>query len=229
MKPEKMIRSIVWWMFVGVIVLFIFVWFLSGGPRAVFEKTSSWLDFGTAVENKQSDTVAGGVFSIFTQRSSGEWFQLPWQPQLPQGVIVADPDSYLSSDDRESYVPEVPAARIERLIYDSNPDREFIEFSFTRSTNLSGMKVQSAAGASFPFPLAISDIHHLGSQAQEMVVVQPGETVLLITGAPPGGSSYYENGVWHLFIGSPTPLWTHDHDTISLIDASGRIVDSFTY
>jgi len=34
---------------------------------------------------------------------------------------------------------------------------------------------------------------------------------------------------WRVYLGQGSELWANDHDTITLMDPSGKEVDSFTY
>jgi hypothetical protein len=235
MKPEKMIRSILWWMFLGVILLFILVWVLSGGPQQVWGRAGDWSKLYSRTNATQTENAPGGIWNMFTGPDSGQMFKLPWQPALPQGTINANPDEYFAADDKAPITePNTPAThttalQIEQVSPNENPSLEYIQFSALDTATLDGWTLQNSQGLQLPFPLATGNNSGDTIPFQEVVSVNAGDRILLITGAPPTGTSFKEGGTWNLFVGSPSPLWGVLHDTIQLLDTNGVVVDTFTY
>ncbi len=234
MKPEKMVRSIIRWMFIGLIALFIGVWFLSGGPRQVWTKATELSGIYSATNTTQVDASGGGgIWNMFSNPATGEWFKLPWQPALPQGTIAADPDAYFSEEDADTALYDTPL-RIERVIASDSYSNEYVEFLAYEPVDLTGWSLRTSSGSRFPFPL-VSFSQPTTPPAQEIpqpledLHLSAGESILLFPGQSPHGHSRKEGSVWFLYIGSLSSLWNSQHDTLELLNEYGEVVDSYTY
>lgn len=238
MKPEKMIRTILWWMFLGTIFLFIIIWLFSGGPRQVWEKASEIAGTYAHVKDEATQESVGGVLGILTSPNPNFLFTLPWQPaQLPQGPITTDPEVFFAQDSgseaparAEPELPTNPQVRIAYISPDESPTREYIELTASSDISLKGMTLTTASGRRISLPQATPHTPYENElNIQQDVTMSPGENAIIITGASPVGTSYKEGSTWYLFLGSPTALWDFTHETVELKDGHNALVDRYSY
>ena len=234
MKPEKMIRSILWWMFLGTILLFIFVWVLSGGPRQVWTKATEIAEFYMHTKESLPDASSGaGVLGILIQPQSAPWFKLPWQPQLPQGTIPTMADEYAVQTNTtivsRDELPLNPEVRIKYVSPADTTEGEYVELQAEKQISLDKWTLRSSTGIVLPIPYAVENYTPDALNVQRPVTLTPGENVIIASGNSPVGTSFKEYSTWRLYMDSPRTLWRIDHDTIELRDARGALVDSYTY
>jgi hypothetical protein len=127
----------------------------------------------------------------------------------------------------------------------------------TAPINVTGWQIRSiVTGAGATIPNGISGLA-LGQVTLSPIMLQPNSTATLFTTASPVNVSYEENSCstylatqanysacyaaksgtagfltnkWQIYLNHPqSRLWKNSGDTIELLDASGRVVDSFSY
>ena len=198
-----MLRNIILALFAFIVLGFIFVWIISGGPRKVFNSVQSLSLSGT---------------------SSGE-FSLPWQPSNLFPAINED-DLFDESD--YSYGADTELSDIEReyqelarqtgelttfgdpsplfgdvkiVPYDSYPQGgkdEYIRvqarYENTAPISLSGWSLQSAiSGTRVFFPPAAPQFVMGAVNNQRPISLNPGATLIVVTAPSPVGISFREN------------------------------------
>ncbi|NBV76923.1 hypothetical protein EBR66_02060 [bacterium] len=208
MKPEKMIRKILWWMLWGVLILFGVVWLVGGGITQVRGKAADWKRiFGTPLPaaSTTNDGSPGGIIGMFSNPEAGTWFQLPWQPQLPSGPIATTSDDIitetsptleeqLSEEVKTFGAPTRRVARIMQVIPSDNTKREYVMLQAVEPVSLSGWSLQSVStGARYVLPRATNELRFGTVNQPAPIALEPSGTVMVVTGVAPFGISYRTN------------------------------------
>lgn len=217
MKPEKMIRTILKWMFFILIFLFILVWLIGGGIAQVTGKASTVGNFFDRFTHR-SDSASGapgGVFgALLGINKDGESpyiFKLPWQPDLITGpdisgladTNIGGASAYVSTSDAATFGNPSSHAGSVHISFQpgsvtDDTAHEYLELEAADGNDgaisLEGWSLQSTvtgARAYLPPAAAVFRLGELNTVGP--ILLAPGAAALVVTGASPVGASLREN------------------------------------
>ena len=199
-----MIRTVIKWVLIAAVVLLVLLWLWAGGFTSV-------RNFVRTIPNP-IDIIWGNATSTYQ-------INLPWQSAIPQGPDISGltdegdaqldqmPDEQSSTSQggvngaQQSYGTPSPYRGMVSLSQanatESGTAHEYIELEARAGTSavpLTGWSLQSmVSGIRVPIPPAAAPFI-IGTVNQlSPVVLAPGQTALVVTGASPVGVSFREN------------------------------------
>lgn len=199
-----MIRRILWRVVIGIFILLLLLWLISGGFSAV---------------GKTARTLVNPVSFIVNGSTSGSAIRLPWQIDAPLG---ADLSGSTSASSNEGQTPEEYAQAYRDLskraveaqtfgdpssyagkvslrggeTSERDPSREYIEIEVSGSSpvNITSWSLQSAVSGERLFIPPVANPFILGSvNTLEPAYLAPGDTAIVVSGPSPVGVSFHEN------------------------------------
>jgi hypothetical protein len=193
------------WMFYifGLIFLFI-LWFYAGGPNNPFSFSGPYITPITDVDSTQVGYDDPGA-SFFSKPSSANQ-PLPDPARSPYAGTV----EFVGSD------PEDGDAGSEYMMIRSNTNDD---------VTITGWQLVSArTGEQYVIPEG-SRRNHDGD-----IRISDGETAVIITSTS-GRSDLkgYFPDSWYAYLGERSDIWDDHNDTITLLDANGKVVDQYKY
>jgi hypothetical protein len=217
MKPEKMIRTILKWMFFILIFLFILVWLIGGGISQVTGRAStvgSFFDRFTHLSDSSSGApggVFGALLGINKDGESPYIFKLPWQPDLITGPDIsglANTDAgstgtntawndaatfgNASSHSGSVHISFQPGSIA------GDAAHEYIELDAPDtnqgSVSLEGWSLQSTATGVRAYLPPAATLFRMGElNTMGPILLAPGAAAFVVTGTSPVGASLREN------------------------------------
>lgn len=181
---------------------------------------------------------------------------LPGQPAIPQGPDISNlTDQYSDYDASDSQTPS-PQEQLARQQAQYNALRAQAEAS-NRAVNQS--PYASMVNLSTGTASDSSQIEYLTLDANQQIpvggwvltstksgvratipayskgpqgslvptVMRSGDTAIVVSATSPAASAV--SASWHVYLNVGKNIWDDSHDTIQLLDASGRIVDTVSY
>jgi hypothetical protein len=180
------------WFFIGVFAFIFIVWVATGGPAhpisfaGPFLSEPSPLGSGTYIGLPRAPFSIGAsdveLVNPDTGGGSGGLGSL-------QGVDFGTASAYRSEITLSHYVSSAGA---------HDPEDEYLKLSLSRSApaplDISGWKLESAASGNAAMIPEGTEVPTSGTvEALQPVVLQPGDTVIIDSGASPIGGSFREN------------------------------------
>lgn len=198
-------------LFIGILVFFFVLWFYSGGPNNPISFAGPYI---TPVTDVGVDSVGYDDGTSFWTRWGGD----------------NSANSHDSFDSARSplygkvYIAGgTPQSR--------NEDEEYliIRSSAGVDVTISSWQLVSAANDTH---LRIPEGQHGSSRNPRAIVLSPGEKALIVTGERDDRSDdlrdWYSDE-WFAYLERNDNLWPESDDTITLLDASGQVVDQYQY
>jgi hypothetical protein len=252
-------------LFFSLIILFFFVvWLAGGGPHRPISFAGPFITPITNTGETQNaygpgleGTLSAGGVSVGTHA--------PAAAAPAHTANGTSAPSAVSTNTGSDDIPNTSAyagvVSLEHFVSmgGANPQNEYVTLTVsaadTGSVMVTGWKLVSIkTGTQVTLPDG-STMLTLGSVSVSPIILQPGNTVTIITGYSPVNISYEENtctnllsnysnyshcfaehasdknfltGNWQLYLNQPHTLWQKS-DTIELVDQNGKVVDSFSY
>ncbi len=189
-----MVRRILKYIIIAVIVFLVLLWFLGGGVDKIIKATSSFHFFTFSDLLLSSSTLSN--------------FQLPWQPPVPelninpvampgdQGAPASAPIHGSSYANASPYEGEVDI--VEGAARTQTTSGQYIELradpTLQSPINISGWSLESTlSGVRTYIPQASGQFFQNRINAVSDVLLPPGGSVIVVTGASPIGVSFREN------------------------------------
>lgn len=194
-----MIRTILWWILWGFILILVLLWLVSGGPRKVITAAS------------QLKNPLGG--------SGTTTFELPWQITMPRGpditpLVQSYDAQYGGSVQSDQTLPDQTSAPSENPdlgqpspyagrvrisidgVRESSPGSEYLTLSNDGlgQLDINGWSLQSAlTGVRAYIPRGASFFKLGAINQQADIVLRSGGNAIVTTGYSPVGTSFLEN------------------------------------
>lgn len=197
-------------LFLGTILLFIFVlWVYSGGPQHPIAFTGPYL---TPITDVGQESQGYGP-------SANQY--------LNSGSTISRPGSgngQIANSARSPYAGKV-------YIEGGNPRAtsardEFIVLGASDDVTLTGWRLVSAENGS---SARIPEGSRGDSTSKRDISLEAGDEAFIETGSRRSGNDVSSSrSVWHAYLGKSSDLWERS-DTITLLDANGKVVDQYRY
>jgi hypothetical protein len=238
-----MIRTILTYLITGMLIVLLGMWLWSGG----------WTLIKNAVQH-----VPNPLDIIWGTSTSTYAITLPGAVPIPQGPDIShltDPysDSGNQSDSDSMLSAQEQLARYQAQYNSLRAQAQISQSVSNRSPYAGAISLSAATAADALQPEYITlDANqqvpvggwsllstHTGVRATipaqakgpggavQPIVLRAGDTALVISASSPTASGL--SASWHIYLSAGNNLWSNSHDTIELLDASGRIVDTISY
>ena len=234
-----MIRKILIYVIAGMIIVLLSMWLWTGG----------WALIKQAVRG-----VPNPIDIIWGNSSSTYAIVLPGQPPMPRGVDISDlAGSYADTNTADAPSAEEQAAQ-QQAQYNAQLAQQQAAAHAATQSPYAGIVALSSGTASDK-----TQTEYLTLDANEQIpvggwtlmstitgqratipaygkgpqgllvpaVMRSGDTAIVVSGTSPAASAV--SASWHIYLNVGSNIWNDTHDTIQLLDASGRIVDTLSY
>lgn len=205
------------WLIIAIFVFAFVLWVSTGGPTRPISFSGPFITPITDVGDVQEGY--GGSNEWYVDDSNASFWSTRTIFGRFEGVL---------DDDGDIGASQKTTSRVSIVGGDSNPTasdvrRERIILRARGGTaNISGWRLvstRSEASATIP-----------RSDEGDDIVLSSGEEAVITTGASSKiDAAGRVNGTWRIYLGRDDDLWRNRSDTIELIDASGRVVDTYSY
>ncbi|MDB5237982.1 MAG: hypothetical protein JWM46_252 [Candidatus Kaiserbacteria bacterium] len=235
-----MIKTILTYVIAGMIIVLVCMWLWTGG----------WALIKQSVRN-----MPNPIDIIWGNSSSTYAIVLPGQPPIPQGPDISNlTDQYadsgtsntqdISPEERQAqqqaqnnairaqaqaaqHVNDSPYAGVVSLSSGTASDKtqtEYLTLDANQQIPVGGWSlVSTMTGMRATIPA-----YSKGPQGSLVpTVMRSGDTAIVVSATSPAASAI--SASWHVYLNAGTNIWSDSHDTIQLLDASGRIVDTISY
>jgi hypothetical protein len=193
-------------LFLGALVLIFMLWVYSGGPNNPISFSGPFITPVTDVNDTQVGYDDPDAYSWTGPR----WGSANYSNTKPDEAIDAAYSPYSGKVDIVRGTPESKNAATEYFIIRStNPN----------TITLDDWQLVSAK---------TGEQVRLGSK--RVVRLSKGERIVVVSGTSGKGDivGIYDNDT-KLYLGERSDIWSDSSDTVTLIDASGKVVDQYTY
>lgn len=232
--------------FLGVIAFFFILWLYTGGPTRPISYAGAYI---TPITGLGQTQVGYGpqiqIKGIFNRGNVTIGSASSTAPQTQND----SPYSSLVALARATGTASAPSGYLQILV-SSNAGKD---------VDITGWKIQSSAtGASATIPTGALLLRTDAKNTQQEILLRPGDKADITSGTSPVGTSFEENkcigyvltskqslytpclkqhaneggfftGTWYAYLNRSTSLWKPTSDSITVLDASGKTVGSFTY
>jgi hypothetical protein len=201
------------WLYFGIVVFFFVLWVYAGGPTHPISFAGPYItpvtNVGTTQAGYGSGSSAGSYFDTWTGSSKGSHTN-----------VISSAQS-----------ANVGNVRIES---GSNPQGKtgFDEYLSVRNdsnadVSLSGWQIVDAGDG---------NVVHLSSGYRDLdsgtvpLVLASGQSATIYTGSRNTADfNNHSYGSWFVFLDSNHDIWNDRNDTLTLLDAKGKVVDQYRY
>lgn len=235
-----MVKKILIYVVSGIVIVLIAMWLWTGG----------W----TLIKQTVRD-MPNPIDVLWGTSTSTYKITLPGQPAIPQGADISNlTDPYSdSSDSASSITPEEQLARqqaqynalrakadaanrtqnqspyagavsLSSGTADDSTQTEYLTLDASQEMPIGGWTLMSTiSGIRTTIPA-----YSKGPRGTLVpTVLRSGDTAIALSATSPAGSAI--SASWHIYLNAGINVWNDSHDTIQLLDASGRVVDTLSY
>ncbi len=198
-------------LFIGILIFFFVLWFYSGGPNNPISFAGPYItpvtDVGVDSVGYDDGTSFWGAWGGNNSANSPDIFEIALSPL--HGKVYIAGGTPQSRDEDEEYI--------------------IIRSSAGADVTVTGWQLVSASTGT---QLRIPEGRHGRSRSSRAVVLSPGEKALIVSGERDDETDTLRNWYsdeWFAYLERRDDLWPESDDTITLLDASGKVVDQYQY
>jgi hypothetical protein len=201
------------WLYFGIVAFFFVLWVYAGGPTHPISFAGPYITPVTNVDSTQSGYGSGSTIKSYIGTWTGS------NGGSNTNVIAEAKSPYAGSVHIES---------------GSNPQGQtpYDEYVSVRNdgnsnVSLSGWQIVDAGNGGAAH---ISDGYRDLQSGTVPVVLSSGQSAVISTGARNTANTNNQNfGSWYVFLNLSHDIWNDRSDTLTLLDANGKVVDQYRY
>ncbi len=196
------------WLFVGIIAFLFLIWVYVGGPNRPLSYAGPYLrpTYGAGGLNAEgygpsANDLREGSYSFW-----GNWRE-DATDAIPEATSPYAGQVHIAGGE-----PSARSAGDEYIVLRSDID-----------VTITGWQLVSAGSGT---QVRIPEGRRSGGRL-EQVRLSTGNEVVISSGTSRGEDRY--KNVWHVSLGRSADMYEDDTDTVTLLDASGKVVDQYSY
>lgn len=200
-------------LFLGIILFLFVLWVYSGGPMHPISFSGPYI---TPVTNV--DTVQVGYGDSANDFNTHGSFWGRFSGGGGSDVIESAQSPYVGKVFISSSYPGASSARDENITIRSDD---------VDDVTVTGWRLIAAKEGT---QVTIPDGSEGDSNRKKSIRLEPGETLIITTGTRSNSDQYYRyDNTWYAYLGKRSDIWRDKNDTITLLDADGKVVDQYSY
>ena len=205
------------WLVIAIFVFAFVLWVSTGGPTRPISFSGPFITPITDVGDVQEGY--GGSNEWYVDDSNASF----WSTRTIFGRFegVLDDDSDIGASPETTGRVSIVGGDSNLTTSDARRERIVLRARSGTATITGWQLVSRRTNARAVIPL---------SDAGRAIVLESGDEAVITTGASSEvDRAERQGGTWRIYLGQDDDLWRNSSDTIELIDAIGRVVDTYTY